>query len=161
MEFQIRPFNNDDIDGIVELSLLAWAPVFVSWEKILGSRLYPIAIYPDWRQGHIEGVKKVCNNEKVTTYIAEVDGMVVGFIAYSLDDVSKKGEIQLLAVHPEYHNHGIGTTLNTFALQKLKEAGMKVAIVNTGGEESHAPARRSYEKAGYVGVPWVRYYKEL
>jgi len=67
----------------------------------------------------------------------------------------------LLAVHPEYQNSGIGTELNTFALQKMKEGGMKLAVVGTGGDPGHAPARRSYEKAGYTALPLVRYYKDL
>ena len=42
-----------------------------------------------------------------------------------------------------------------------KESGMKLAEVGTGGDPSHAPARRSYEKAGYTALPLVRYYKDL
>jgi hypothetical protein len=38
---------------------------------------------------------------------------------------------------------------------------MKLAVVATGGDESHAPARKSYEKAGYTPLPLVRYYKDL
>lgn len=161
MNLQIRPFVPNDINDIVELSLLAWEPVFTTWEKILGADLYPIAIYPDWRKGQQETVEKVCNDEKIATWVAEVDGKVVGFVAYELNDTNKVGEVQMLAVHPEYQNHGIGTELNTFALQKLKEGGMKLAVVGTGGDEGHAPARRSYEKAGYTGLPLVRYYKAL
>ncbi len=75
--------------------------------------------------------------------------------------MNKTGEVHLLAVHPENQNHGIGTELNLFALQKMSEGGMKLAEVGTGGDEGHAPARRSYEKAGYTALPLVRYYKEL
>ncbi len=64
-------------------------------------------------------------------------------------------------MHPEYQNCGIGPQLNLFALQKLKENGMKLAVVGTGGDDGHAPARRSYEKAGYTGLPLVRYYQDL
>ena len=161
MNLQIRLFNTSDINDLVQLSLLAWAPVFAAWERILGPELYPIAIYPDWRKGQKEVVEKICNDEKITTWVAEVDGKVVGFVAYELNDITKIGEVQLLAVHPEYQNHGIGTQLNLFALQKLKEGGMKLAVVGTGGDEGHAPARKSYEKAGYTGLPLVRYYKAL
>lgn len=161
MNLQIRPFVPNDINDIVELSLLAWEPVFISWERILGSDLYPIAIYPNWRIGQKEVVEKVCHDEKINTWVAEVDWKVVGFVAYELNDTKKVGEVQMLAVHPEYQNHGIGTELNTFALQKLKEGGMKLAVVGTGGDEGHAPARRSYEKAGYTGLPLMRYYKAL
>ena len=161
MNLQIRRFNSSDMNDIVQLSLLAWEPVFIAWEQILGSKLYPIAIYPDWRKGQKEVVEKICSDEKMTTWVAEVDGKAVGFVVYELNDNNKTGEVQLLAVHPEYQNHGIGTELNIFALQKLKEGGMKLAVVGTGGDEGHAPARRSYEKAGYTALPLVRYYKDL
>jgi GNAT superfamily N-acetyltransferase len=69
--------------------------------------------------------------------------------------------VDLLAVHPDYQNEGIGTELNNFALGKMRAAGMKLAVVGTGGDPGHAPARRSYEKAGYTGLPLVRYYKDL
>jgi len=161
MNLQIRPYTNSDLNELVQLSLLAWEPVFTAWQRILGPELYPVAIYPDWRKGQTEVVEKICSDEKITTWIAEVGGKVVGFVAYELNDHTKVGEVQLLAVHPEYQNHGIGTQLNLFALQKLKESGMKLAVVGTGGDEGHAPARRSYEKAGYTGLPLVRYYKAL
>lgn len=160
MNFQIRPFNKSDINDLVRLSLLAFEPVFLSFEKILGPKIYPI-IYPDWRKGQKEAVEKVCNNEKITLWVAEVDGNVAGYVAYELYDDDKSGEVQLLAVHPDHQNHGIGTELNTLALQKMKESGIKMAVVATGGDESHAPARKSYEKAGYTALPLVRYYKDL
>jgi ribosomal protein S18 acetylase RimI-like enzyme len=161
MDLQIRPYQPADLDAIVQLSLLAWEQVFTAWEKILGSELYPIAIYPDWRKSQQEAIEKTCRDEKYTTWVAEVDGAVVGFIVYEMNHESKVGEVQLLAVHPEDQNHGIGTELNVFALQKFKESGMKLAVVGTGGDEGHAPARRSYEKAGYTGLPLVRYYQAL
>jgi len=161
MNLQIRPLNNSDINDLVELSLLAWEPVFTAWEQILGPKLYPIAIYPDWRKSQKDVVEKGCSNENFTTWVAEQGGKVVGFVAYELNDNNKIGEVQLLAVHPEYQNHGIGTELNNFALEKLKEAGMKLAVVGTGGDEGHAPARKSYEKAGYTALPLVRYYKDI
>jgi GNAT superfamily N-acetyltransferase len=64
-------------------------------------------------------------------------------------------------VHPEYQNRGIGTALNKFVLEKMKESGMKLAVVATGGDPGHAPARRAYEKAGYRAFPGVRYYQDF
>lgn len=43
-----------------------------------------------------------------------------------------------------------------FALERMQQAGMKVATVATGGDPSHAPARRAYHKAGFdVEIPSV------
>jgi hypothetical protein len=38
---------------------------------------------------------------------------------------------------------------------------VRLAIVATGGDPGHAPARRTYEKAGFTPLPLVRYYALL
>lgn len=165
MNLQIRPLSHADMEAVVQLSLLAWEPVFHSFEQVLGSRIYSL-LYPDWRKSQQEVVEKYClEHEKTFIWVAEVEGRVTGFIVYTLDSRENgqehTGEVDLLAVHPEYQNQGIGTALNNVALEKMKESGMKLAIVATGGDPGHAPARRTYEKAGYTGLPGVRYYQDL
>ena len=161
MNLNMRPLRDDDVEELVRLSLLAWVPVFDSFEHILGPRIFPI-IYPDWRKEQKEGVEMVCNDgEKTIVWVAEVDGAVVGFVAYELRHKDKTGEIFFFSFHPDYQNHGIGTALNDLALEKMKASGMRMAVVGTGGDPGHAPARRSYEKVGYTGLPLVRYYKDL
>jgi UDP-N-acetylmuramyl tripeptide synthase len=56
---------------------------------------------------------------------------------------------------------GIGTTLTTLATNWLRDAGMRVAMIGTGGDDGHAPARRTYGKADYTAMPLVRYFKVL
>jgi ribosomal protein S18 acetylase RimI-like enzyme len=148
-----------DIERIVELSLLAWEPVFESFEKILGPRIFPI-LYPDWRKTQAEGVEGACRaTDKYHTLVAEFDRRVVGFIAYELK--GETGEVVLLAVHPEFQRLGIATRLNLAALDAMKAAGVKMAVAETGGDAGHAPARCAYEKVGYAGLPLVRYFKDL
>jgi GNAT superfamily N-acetyltransferase len=161
MNFQIRPGGNHDVEELVRLSLLAWEPIFDSFRQIMGPAIYTI-VYPDWQTTQRETVETFCKErENTVLLVAELDGNVVGFLVYELNRKDKTGEVQLLAVHPDYQNQGIGTELNNFALIKMKEGGMKMAVVGTGGDPGHAPARRSYEKAGYTALPLVRYYKDL
>ncbi len=47
----------------------------------------------------------------------------------------------MLAVDPDYQGGGIGTVLTEFALDRLKDAGMAVAMIETGGDPGHAAAR--------------------
>jgi len=161
VDLNIRPFTDQDLDEIVTLSLLAWEPVFDSFKQILGPNIYT-RLYPDWRKTQKSGVVTICKDqEKNHVLVAETDGKVVGFLAYQLNKAEKTAEVQLLAVHPEHQNLGIGAELNLTALQEMKAAGMKIAVVETGGDDSHAPARRSYENAGYTPFPIVRYFKDL
>jgi GNAT superfamily N-acetyltransferase len=79
-----------------------------------------------------------------------------------MDAAKRIGEIGLNAVHPAHAGQGIGTEMYDYALARMKEAGMTVATVGTGGDPSHAPARRAYEKAGFgPAIPSVYMYKLL
>jgi ribosomal protein S18 acetylase RimI-like enzyme len=161
MDFQIRPGTDHDLDELVRLSLLAWAPVFESFAQVLGPAIYA-KIYPDWHAQQSETVRTYCAaREDRTLLVAEADGVVAGFLAYEVNHTSKTGEIQLLAVHPDYQDRGIGTALNKAALAGMKAGGMQLAEVGTGGDPGHAPARRCYEKAGFTPLPLVRYYQDL
>jgi ribosomal protein S18 acetylase RimI-like enzyme len=161
MDLHIRPVCDNDVEDLVQLSLLAWAPVFDSFERILGPKIYPL-IWPEWRSSQRAAIETVCRErEKTRVLVAELEGKVVGFLAYELKLDDEVGEVQLLAVHPEYQNRGIGTALNDSALNEMRASGMKMARVETGGDPSHAPARRCYEKAAYTGLPLVRYFQDL
>lgn len=161
MDLTIRSVRDNDIPDLVQLSLLAWAPVFSSFERILGRTIYTL-IWPDWQAGQRNAVETVCRDrDKTTVLVAELDGRVVGFLAYELNVQDKVGDVVLLAVHPDHQNLGIGTGLNNLALAKMKASGMRMARVETGGDASHAPARRCYEKAGYTALPIVRYHQDL
>jgi ribosomal protein S18 acetylase RimI-like enzyme len=161
LNFKIRSIEEVDIEAVVQLSLLAWEPVFLSMEHILGRSIFA-QIYPDWLTTQRALIESVCKDEeKYSTYVAEAEGAVLGFIAYTTDSAEKTGEVELLAVHPENQNHGIGTELNKFVLNMMRESGVRLAVVGTGGDPAHAPARRCYEKAGFTGLPIVRYYQDL
>ena len=159
MRPRIRPF--DYRDAVVDLSLRAWAPAFASLERALGSEIFRRQ-HPDWREDQRRAVEEVCARKKGLVWVAEVDGTAVGFVAVELHHPERSmGEISMLAVDPDHQGRGIGTALTEFALDRLKDAGMTVATVETGGDPGHAAARRTYEKAGYVHLPIDRYFKNL
>lgn len=161
MDVRVRPASKSDIEDLVQLSLLAWAPVFDSIEKVLGSKIYALLV-PDWRRRQQETVERVfADGEKFSVWVAEVDGAVAGFIAFALNVEDKTGKVELLAMHPRYQNRGIGTKLNNRVLEEMKGSGIKLVTVGTGGDPGHAPARRSYEKAGYTALPIVQYIQAL
>ena len=157
----IRPYEDRDAESVIEFSLRAWAPVFGSLERVLGFEIFRRQ-HPDWREDQRRAVEEVCASSKGRVWVAEVDARAVGFVAVELDYPDRSmGEISMLAVDPDHQGDGIGTTLTEFALDRLKDAGMKIAMVETGGDPGHAAPRRTYEKAGYVQLPIARYFKNL
>src|SRR4028119_957549 len=156
MRPRIRPFEDRDTEAVVGLSLRAWAPVFSSLEQTLGSEIFRRQ-HPDWREDQRRAVEEVCAANKGRVWVAEVDARAVGFVAVELDHPERSmGEISMLAVDPDLQGGGIGTALTEFALDRLRDAGMRVAMVETGGDPGHAAARRTYEKAGFVVPPEAR-----
>jgi ribosomal protein S18 acetylase RimI-like enzyme len=156
----IRPLAPADIAAVVEFSLRAWAPVFESFRTVLGERVYQV-LYPDWAASQARAVEAVCQDDAAAVWVAEQEGRPVGYVAVRIDSDSRTGEIDMLAVDPLVQRQGIGTALTSFAMQRLGDAGVRLALVGTGGDPGHAPARRVYEKAGFVGLPLVRYYARL
>jgi ribosomal protein S18 acetylase RimI-like enzyme len=158
---RIRPCEERDVAAVVKLSLRAWAPVFASLERMLGSAVFG-RLHPDWREDQRLAVMEVCASQETRVWVAEVNGEPVGFVSTGVFDPERSmGEISMLAVDPDHQSGGIGTALTEFALDRLKEAGMRVALVETGGDPGHAPARRTYERAGFTLLPIARYFKNL
>lgn len=161
MNLRIRRVRDADVETLVDLTLRAFAPVFESFPRLLGPKIYPM-IWPDWKRSQREAVERLCrDSEDSVVLVAELKDEVVGFVAYAIGSEGNTGEVLLVAVDPNHQRQGIGTTLNDQALREMAEAGAKLAIAETGGDPSHAPARRSYEKAGYKALPLVRYFKKL
>jgi RimJ/RimL family protein N-acetyltransferase len=52
-------------------------------------------------------------------------------------------------------------TIAGLATDWLHRSGMRIAMVETGGDAGHAAARRVYARAGYTPLPVVRYFKAL
>jgi ribosomal protein S18 acetylase RimI-like enzyme len=157
---RIRLFRDRDLDAVVRLSLRAWAPVFPSIEQAMGREIYQL-LTPNWRVSQQRAVEGACTSEKTQVWVAEVDATTVGFVAVDLHEEQRIGEIYMLAVDPDHQGRGVGTALTEFALGCIKDAGMAVAMVETGADPGHAPARRTYEKAGCTQLPIARYFKKL
>lgn len=158
----IRAYDECDQDTLIALSLRAWAPVFASLETVLGEAGGYTQQHPDWRTDQQRAIEAACRAESISVWVAEVDTSVVGFVAVQLDHPEPSmGEIHMMAVDPDHQRSGVGVMLTSFALDQIADAGMAIATVETGGDPGHAPARRTYEQAGFVQLPISRYFKKL
>jgi GNAT superfamily N-acetyltransferase len=158
---QIEPYDPRHFDAVVHLSLRAWSPVFDAIQNAMDVNLYQ-AFYPDdWRVSQQKAVEDVCAAKDTNVWVALDAGSTVGFVAVKLDSESSMGEIYMVAVDPNYQGRGIGSSLIEFVVTWMKEAGMSMAMVETGGDPGHAPARRTYEHLGFKLWSVARYFKKL
>lgn len=158
---RIEPYQHSQLDTIKSLSLRAWSPVFDSIQNAMDIDVYQ-SFYPDgWQQGQLNAVESVCTTADMKVWVAISSDLTVGFVAVKLHSDSSMGEIYMIAVDPDYQRQGIGSALIEFALNWMKAAGMSVAMVETGGDPGHTPARCTYEKLGFGLFPVARYFKKL
>ena len=143
-----------DLSRLQQIREAAFAPVFASFRKILGDEIYKLA-----QQSEDEAQADLLSSYLRTDsgwelFLAVKANETIGFIALKPDSNTYVGEIGLNAIDPIWSAQGLGLAMYEFAVEKLRDAGMKVAVVATGGDVSHEPARKAYRKAGFdVEIP--------
>ena len=163
MAVEIRDYDDErDREVVVGLSLRAWMPVFASLEAVLGDELATRLHGEDWRVYQARSVRETLARSANRSWIAHVNERTTGFVVATIVDADRHlGEIVMLAVDPAAQRQGNGRMLIDHATRWLRDGGMRVAMIGTGGDPGHAPARRVYEHAGYRLLPIARYFKAL
>jgi GNAT superfamily N-acetyltransferase len=158
----LRTLTEPDVEAVVAFSLDAWAPVFDSVATALGPRAFGL-VYPDWRAAQAHAVAEVCRSAGVDVWVADDDGRPVGFVAvrWTEEGATPVGEVEMIAVDPRHQRAGVGSLLLDRALAEAGTRGLPLAVIATGGDPGHAPARALYERHGFTGLPLVRYYRAL
>jgi len=161
---QIRQFQPDDLFAIQTIRKRAFQPIFEeSFLNIVGEKIFELQ-YSDWDEKQAEYLDSICrpdSGREVYVLLRDED-TIVGFIGLSMDRENAKGEIDLNAIDPDHQGKGAGQFMYDFALSRMRDEGIKLVQVSTGGDQSHAPARKAYEKAGFkVSIPSVTMFKMI
>jgi GNAT superfamily N-acetyltransferase len=158
----IRALEPGDLPALQVIRRAAFEPVFRSFRDIVGEEIAALALADaDAEQGKL--LDDVCVADSGHhVLVVTLDGDAVAFVSYTIDAAKRTGEIGLNAVRPDCAGRGIGTWMYDYVLARMAELGMALAVVGTGGDSSHAPARRAYEKAGFGPfIPSIYMYKLL
>jgi GNAT superfamily N-acetyltransferase len=158
----IRPFEPGDLPALQHIRRAAFEPVFRSFREIVGAEIAAIAfIHAEAEQAKL--LDDICAAESGHHVLVVMAGDgIVGFVSFTIDTDRRTGEIGLNAVHPDHAGRGLGTWMYGHVTARMKELGMVLITVGTGGDPSHAPARRAYEKAGFgPAIPSVHLYRLL
>jgi len=158
---EIRAFEDEDLEAVVEFSLRAWEAVFTSVRSVLGDEVF-LRLHPEWKESQAEAVRSSCTNPDRAVFVAVVDDRPVAFVAVALNAFHEgMGWIDIIGVDPDYQRRGISSQLTELAIDHMRSHGMDIAVVETGGDPGHAPARAAYEAAGFTLLPVARYFRLL
>jgi GNAT superfamily N-acetyltransferase len=161
VEPTIRLYRASDREAVVALALRAWEPVFASMRQVLGDEIDTLLHGEAWRVHQQHEVEAALDDEEMRRWVAESDDVALAFMAVRLHHQRSIGQVWMIAVDPDSQDRGLGTALTNVATDWMRAAGMRVAMIGTGGDPGHAPARRVYQKAGYTPIPVANYFKAL
>jgi GNAT superfamily N-acetyltransferase len=162
VDLTIRSARPEDHEVLLALASRAWEPVFASVNEVLGGELARRLHGEDWRAHHAAGMREILDSGSMRTWVADVDGHQVGFVAARIVDPARRiGEVRIVGVDPAAQRRRIGTALIRHAEVWLHEQGMAVAFIGTGGDPGHTPSRSLYESLGYRLFPSAQYFRVL
>jgi ribosomal protein S18 acetylase RimI-like enzyme len=119
-------------------------------------------LHGDWREDYHQQVRGLHDPDAHKwVAVAELDGVVVGFVAWQVDPVKRYGQVEFLLVDQRHRRQAIAEQLCAHAFADLRARDIHVVEIGTGGDPFHAPARAFYESLGMTSFPVVYYYKEL
>ncbi|OLT49165.1 GNAT family N-acetyltransferase [Saccharomonospora sp. CUA-673] len=148
-------------DALVELSIRAWAPVFPGMRRDVPGFVYD-AFYPDgWETRQRADIVAVLQGEPQNIDVAVVDDTPVGWVCTRFHREDSMAEVHILAVDPAHQRSGVATALMDRSYERARAAGMRMVMVETGGDSGHGPACALYESAGFQRWPVARYFKDL
>nr|WP_268239209.1 GNAT family N-acetyltransferase [Microlunatus endophyticus] len=92
--------------------------------------------------------------------LAEEGSELLGYVGWNIT-AQTSGRLEMVAVHPDARRRGVARALCQSVIARLKERGVVVVHIGTGGDTFHAPARVLYESLGFIGHPTVDYARAL
>lgn len=157
----VRPYAPEQRQAILELSIRAWGPVFPLTRAAVPAFVYD-SFYPrGWEARQVADLAAVLDGEPGNVDVALGGSTVTGWVCTRLHPEDSMGEVYVLAVDPVCQRRGVGTALLEHSFARIRVAGLRMAMVETGGDPGHAAARAAYEAAGFERWPVARYFKDL
>ncbi|WP_430784134.1 GNAT family N-acetyltransferase [Actinoplanes sp. G11-F43] len=151
----LRTFTDADVPAVLDLAIAVFGPFHEeSFRPAVGETVFANQD-GSWRQEYADRIPTLRGA------VAEIDGRIAGFVAWTVDPVTRSGDISHVAVSAGHRRAGLGKALCEHAFAQLKQAGAEVVTIGTGGDDFHAPARELYASLGCTPFPLVTYYREL
>lgn len=161
MPVEIIPYDPAHRAPLLDLSIRAWAPVFPQLRREVPGFVHD-SFYPEgWEARQRADLAEVLDGEPEAVDVAVLDGTPAGWICTRLHPEDSMGEVYVMAVDPARQRSGVGSLLLESAYARARRAGMRMMMVETGGDAGHEPARRFYRAGGFVRWPVARYFKDL
>ena len=156
----IRKQKYDDAEHCAKLNALVWKEAY--------KHIFPKQVFDNQQENiskRIQMFQSGINDENIITYVAEIEGEIVGYFSGSLISqysyFADKGYADLLAIYikPNCQGKGIATQFKKIFVEWLNKHGKEMFVV--GVLKKNKQARQVYEKWGGVLSDYEQCFKML
>ncbi|MEV5962212.1 GNAT family N-acetyltransferase [Kribbella sp. NPDC051952] len=158
----IRSYVQSDLARLIELTIETFGPFYEqSFRPLMGETIFANQ-HGNWRDDYRKQVAELHDpDQHKYVAVAEDNGVLSGYVAWSVNPERRSGEVVILAVSSQHRRENLGTALCEHAFDAMRIHGLDVVHIGTGGDDFHAPARALYESLGCVQLPVAVYYRTL
>jgi len=158
----IRTFHEHDLAAVTDLTIATFQAFYEeSFRPLVGEVIFANQ-HGHWRDDYRREVAEMhrpANHKYV--WVADADGEIAAYVAFTVDVAQRTGEITHVAVSAAHRRLHLGTALCRHAFGEMRALGAEVATIGTGGDPFHAPARALYESLQCTMLPTAVYYRQL
>lgn len=158
----IRPFADHDLPNVIDLTIETFRPFYEGYvHSLLGDEIFRLQ-HGNREQDYRDDIPTL-DNAALGRFVAvcESDGTIAGFVSWRLKDTPNHGQIYLLAVAASQRRKTVGFRLCTYAIERMRLAGVEVVEIGTGDDAFHAAARALYEGLGFTKIPIAGYLMKI
>lgn len=153
----IRNYEPDDLERLRQITVEAFAGIAI--DQMIEGR-YGLIKGIDWRSRKAKHVDADAAREPEGIFVAEIDGVAVGWVSSWTDPEAGMGYIPNIAVADGYRGQGIGRKLLEHVLEVLRERGMSHVRIETLAE--NAVGEHLYTSLGFEEITrQIHFIKEL
>jgi ribosomal protein S18 acetylase RimI-like enzyme len=126
--YTIRPYQEGDLEALKDITVICFENVSI--DANIERRFGRVGEH-DWKWRKARHIDDDVAAHPQGVFVAEAGGDVVGYITSRADDESKVGWIPNLSVLPRMQGQGIGRALMERCLAYFRDAGMRLAKIET------------------------------
>lgn len=158
----IRPYVERDLPRLIEVTIDTFGPFYeANFRPLVGETVFAHQ-HGAWREDYRAQVPTL-HDPPAHKYVAvaEDEGDLLGYVAWNIEPGRRHGEVEILAVKQQHRRTGTGRMLCEHAFSDMRDRAVEVAVIGTGGDAFHAPARALYSSLGCIELPVAVFFKQL
>ncbi len=161
----LRYAEKKDFPEIDEITVVCYSEIYESFVQRVGEEVFKgIYFNPElpWPESKTTQNHKLYSEHPEWIWVLENQEGVFGYVSFILRPEKNYGIIENNGILPSYTGEGWGKYMYRHVLKFFRSSGLRFALVETGLDDAHIPARRAYEGVGFDHQDRITvYYQDL